>query len=565
MDVNATDRAEQQGSGHDRLKTLLLDYYHCTFFLPLLGFGEGVPEPVEALRKVYPHDRELEDEDAQAFNYFTPTLRDIVFDRGRDGSPLEPVREWALSGKTLERWRLELQPSPKQQEAMRGSADLAVFFQQEAVFRSVRLYRYFNGIYLLAFTVEPAALRDLRGKEEKNVSLFANPANASVPQFWHEVAVDDANRSLYEKLQLEAWLRFTRLARQLYPTFTEQGDEDKIAPLVLKTPAKDVFALFEKVPRQLPGQAEHLSPIILHLLQAFFPEPVIEKLKEQVRLFDDRMFVSVAYGLAGKKHEGDLFRIRSLLATTDRFDDTWEDGDMKGYAYAKESMERYLKDSEFDFWTGKGGYYIYNDMVNAYLYNGSFFRDVIAPRHVVYTYDRMLVQALFYQASLRHYDDAITRSTSGLLGSSQKNAIGMIRQQRTEFMRFTNQYWFREVTNQMQGKEIFRLQQRGLGLDEYYRQIQDEITHTNEYLQALHDSRVASDSSRIGKVAALLAVVAALPVFNDIFKAETSLWGHLVKWLTHFGVSDCGARVGIAALLVFVIIGLLWYFLRSKD
>ncbi|WP_020558180.1 hypothetical protein [Thiofilum flexile] len=568
----------------------LLDYYHCTFFLPLLGFGEGL-EPREALRQIYPYDQPLTAEDAQAFYYLTPTLRDIIFDRGNislsedkhrlhgkvSGNPdqLIPVREWRLEKQVqLENWRLVLHPSKWQSEDIAAAPEKKPLFHQEAVFTSVRLYRYFNGIYLLAFTVEPQALVALRKSD--NVSLFGDPDETLVPNNWESVESNDPHRSLYTELQLEAWLRFTRLARQLYPSFTEQGDENKVAPLELITPEKKTSALEDEVPRQLPKVAEHISPIIVHLVQQFFTKPIEQPLKESIRLFDDRMFVSVAYGLAGKKYD-DLHQVRALLATTDRFADTWDA--MQGYAYSKEAVDEYLKDSEFGFWTDMGGYYVFNDMVNAYLYNGSFFRDVIAPKHIPYIYDRMLLQALFYQASLRHYDHQITQRTTALLSEKdEEKANKQIQEQRADFIRFTNQYWFREVSNQMQGKMIFRLQYQGVGIDEYYQQLQDEITRTNDYLQVLYENRAADEANRLadeankaGKranklavVALFLAVFAALSVINDVFKVEPSMWQGLASWFgdscTSAGLEadppKCSISLGIRIGLL-LILGLL--------
>lgn len=515
---------------NDELKTLLLDHYHCTFFLPLLGFGKGL-DPKADLKKIYPLNEKLNEADAEAFYYFTPTLRDIIFDRGEaNASGLEAIQEWHLSADTLKDWRLELLPSKEQKDNAGGDAMKLALAHPKVEFQSVRLYRYFNGIYMLAFTVRPQVLCELH--REDQVSLFQYP-NDAVPRQLQDVPESDPHREQYQSLQLEAWLRFTRLGRQLYPTFTEQWSEEKIAPLHLftttesKTPTR--VALNDKVSCCLPKSSEHLSPILIYLTEQFFAEDIHEQLEDEIRLFDDRMFVSVAYGLAGKKHNKQTRHlINTLIALTDRFVDC--DPEMGGYPYTKKVTDRSIGQQKFDLWESKGGSYIFNDMVNGYLYNGGFFRDPIASKHIPYLYDRMLIQALFYQASLRHYDHEITTTTKEL-------NIKDIQTQRGQFIKFTNQYWFREVTNQMQGKEIFRLQQQGLGLQEHYALLQDKITHTDEYLQALHEIRLAEEAAnaeeranRLTLYAIALAIVAALPVVNDIFKTEPSLWQSIIEY-----------------------------------
>ena len=524
---------------NDELKTLLLDHYHCTFFLPLLGFGKGL-DPKADLKKIYSLDQELSEADAEAFYYFTPTLRDIVFDRGvPNESGLQAIQEWDLSTDTLKDWRLELLPSREQKDNAGNDALKLALVHQKVAFQSVRIYRYFNGIYMLAFTVKPPAT---------------------------------------QHMYLEAWLRFTRLGRQLYPTFTEQWNEGKIAPLELTTPelAEPRRALGGIVSRRFPKSSQHLSPILIHLVQQFFADDIRQKLKDEIRLFDDRMFVSVAYGLPDVKYEDDtLSRIKALVATTDRFADTWNDDDINGYAYTKTTLDRMMQTTEFDLWAAKGGHYIYNDMVNGYLYKGLVFKNIIAPKHIPYIYDRMLIQALFYQASLRHYDHEITVKTTELLAAAKKSpkdlqqALRSIQEQRGNFIQFTNQYWFREVTNQMQGKEIFRLQQQGLGLQESYALLQDEISRTDEYLQALHEIRLAEEAdvageraNKLAQYAIVLAIVAALPVVNDIFKTEPSLWQNIVDALGCF--PDWIIRTGLVALLS-IIFGVVFYRVRLSK
>ena len=140
----------------------------------------------------------------------------------------------------------------------------------------------------------------------------------------------------------------------------------------------------------------------------------------------------------------------------------------------------------------------------------------------------MLVQALFYQASLRLYDQQISTETARLL---EHGKVKDIRQQRKDFIRFTNQYWFHSLTEQMQGKRIFELQTQGLGLQQHYSIIKDELERTDEYLQTENSLRVETLTTRLsygGFVVGFLAVYyAILPLLDSWIKAgneESSLW-----------------------------------------
>ena len=556
------------------LKTLLLDHYHCTFFLPLIGLPDEFKP--EASRKTYPAGSASSECDAQAFHFFTPILRNILFDRGTEDtehSPqtLTPMREWYLPQEVIQLWRMTLHKAD-------GDKNITPLTQQTALFQSVQLFRYFNGIYVLAFTVTPEVLpplqervkqkRDELAEAEKQIPVeerkpaweLDKEADATVSLFagsiqkLADVSPYDPDRDVYPKLQLEAWLRFSRLGRQLYRSFTEQGDESKIAKLCLNSVTGETLkTAFDESMKKLempehPGK--DLSPIIIFLLQQFFkPQAAALEtwLKQNIALYDDRMFISVAYGLAGKQHTDEtLHKINTLAGFTDRVADCW----VEDYPYTAEVTDRYLQGKCFDLWKAVGSNYFYTDRVNAYVSNGGFFRRSIATCHIPHLYNRMLVQALFYQASLRHYDHKMIETTLTLLKDQDK--IKLIKEQLEAFIRFTNQYWFPELTDQMQGKEIFRLQQQGLNLQVHYERIKEKISRTDEYLNAQREAHSSDLSNALSQLSTKLThwgaafalgalYLAVLPVLNDMVKdfntPSLSLWQWGAKHLHEGGMT----------------------------
>ena len=403
--------------------------------------------------------------------------------------------------------------------------------RQVAVFTSIKLYQFFNGMYLLAYTVRPEALVKLQNlSEHQRISIFDDNQHSS-PRYLQDVesSTSDEIKKLYEELQLEAWLRFSRLSRQLYPTFGEQISESKIARLIIrdenhkviaKNPTK--YSTNTKENPLLPVKTDELlAPTLVHIGSLFFGESFTNSL-HSIRLYDDRMFISVAYGLSGPEHDpATLACIKSLVALTDRFEDIL--GPQKesglGYAYDPATTKALIDSTELCLWNHIGGHYFFNDMVNAYVSNGSFFRTVIADKHVPYIYDRMLVQALLYQASLRHYDYQLTLLTKQTLSDGAKNQPAL-EQHQQEFIQFTNQYWFKELTNQMQGKEIFRLQQQGLSLQPYYRQIETELTRTHDYRLAVNSENISSRSNRLAVWGIWFALAALLPTYITFWHDE---------------------------------------------
>ena len=541
-------------------KDLVLDYYHCTFFLPLSNLAssklvEDGFEPKEAFRQFYSHttNHELKAGEAQAYHFFTPSIRNILYDSEENTGNLQAVKEWRLPHDLIKDWELHLGDKKDKNNPTQ--------YQQSNI-KSVKLYQYFNEIYILAIQVEPMALIELRKQE--NCLLFDYDAPNSLAEI---ISQDSKNEKFYHQLAMENWLQFTRLARLLYPTFRQQTEENKIASIQLIRPNRNTETAFNFEVNQMAikeNSGDNFSPIITAILKSFTPKPqnIAPLFKNYKGLHDDRLFVSVAYGIAGKKlPDESLVRINSLVSHVDRQEDGWDD--MQGYVYTPEIIQERIKKQAFRLWEGIGSYYTFTDFSNTYLSRGKDFRTFIASEHIPYIYDRMLIQALFYQASLRLYDEQICNETKDLLENS-KQGVASIRQQRQEFIRFTNQYWFHKLTEQMQGKEIFTLQQQGLGVQEHYAILKDELERTDEYLQTEHESRLSKITDNFTLYGIMVAVIAAyysiLPMINDAIKDETqTLW-------TKYSSGNAFVGLSIFLIIVPVIIALgVWCWKKPKD
>jgi hypothetical protein len=536
----------------------------------------NAPQPVH-----YGRDQTARDpESAQAQLYFLPHVQEFLYHAEGDGqraaSALEPIREWRLPPALVRRqshpWRLQLELRPGDHAA-----------QIVADVMSVRLLRYYNGIYLLALRVElppaEAELESLRMDHD---------------DWWHPLAFSgvDTFASVQER-SLDRWLSFTHLARVLYPTFVEQHREGKLPTLRLLA-GPESLACFEPAKAIRQAQAEDqansgelplpdrpgaaLSPIVLELLARFFPAPLLGKLDlksflaERVDLQDGRLFVNVAYALAGPRlpessgdgsgnaHDnamiGDEQQLFALALYVDRFEDLSSANG--GYLYDRDWLEQHLKPRSLGLWDALGTRAGYTDAANVYLGFGGYFGNIVAPRHVPYEYERMLVLALFYLATLRRFNRAIGKATEGLARPGHRRHFSLPRE---EFIAFTNRYWFREISWQMQGKLIFELQQQALGLKQEYDEIKEEIERADEYLAARREEREQRTTGRVGRIAFVLAMVgmllAYLPLLRDAGGEKVTLYD-----LIFLGVPDASGLdlvpwlFGPLAVLVLVAMGL---------
>ncbi|EDN71418.1 membrane protein [Beggiatoa sp. PS] len=479
-----------------------LRHYGCTFYLPLdlflepdLAENQKLPLSVIETETVKRHlldtkIRILADEvdsvkgrEKQAYLYFLPHLRDMIFDvKGSDN---------VLDIKPIEHWQLH------DEMTMVLSADIKAKLPEiEVKLSNVSLYRYFNNTYLLAISVQPTIQLDSDSK------LYRDETS-----WWHDLFfADDTKFERIASLQLRHWLHFTNQARIVYPSFIEQVFEGKITLVTLKTAQEEIAFKHE----------DDISPIVLFLLKRFFSNADENQLEKRLQhLPDDRMIASPAYGLAGQPlKQADIKRLFSLALYVDRDSDTFDNLD--GYAYDPEFVDKLLKRDSLGRWMGLGNYSGYCGYANAYMGFGGFFNKVIAPSHVPYLYGRMLILTLFYQMALRHYNRRINHATKQL---SEDGKTIEFQRLRREFIRFTNSYWFREVSGQVQGIEIFDLQTKALGLEAEYSLIKDEMERADEYSNALRSEKLNTRILWLTGAGVVLALaIATGPSIIEILK-----------------------------------------------
>jgi hypothetical protein len=217
-----------------------------------------------------------------------------------------------------------------------------------------------------------------------------------------------------------------------------------------------------------------------------------------------------------------------------------------------------LNAASLGLWDATGLYAGYTDLSNAYLGAGSFYCNIVAPRHVPYSYERMLIAALFYQGSLRHYSREISLATHDLTDKPWWRGWpgAGFHALREEFITFTNRYWFQELTPQLQGKRIFQLQQAALGLTGEYEFIKEEMERADEFMAQKAGLLVAVIAIFIGVGALMLTLMPLIPLDDGI----GSLW-----------LSVQAADVWLRAVVLFLLalapaalVGLgAWFYLKA--
>ncbi len=174
---------------------------------------------------------------------------------------------------------------------------------------------------------------------------------------------------------------------------------------------------------------------------------------------------------------------------------------------------------------------------------------------------KMFLMATFYRCSLLK----LANDTGGLISSIEDDTIlktherrklaGEIKNHVARFVLFSNRYWFKELSNQDEGIDIFDLMRKAFRLDQLYDGLKEDIQRTDTLLDSLmvqdemeSNAEEISFNRRLGcggiffGFGALLTGLLGMNVF-DVKQAtglmSTSMWFVVISvlMLTVFGIA----------------------------
>jgi hypothetical protein len=112
----------------------------------------------------------------------------------------------------------------------------------------------------------------------------------------------------------------------------------------------------------------------------------------------------------------------------------------------------------------------------------------------------------FHKASILMLSDRLVATIKGLeIGSAR--SIATFRREiyalQQAFMRFTQRYWFAEISDQIQTRDLFRMQLGHLGNETLYRELRSEMFDTVQYLDSDMLRRQSASMHRLTVVTTL--------------------------------------------------------------
>lgn len=211
-----------------------------------------------------------------------------------------------------------------------------------------------------------------------------------------------------------------------------------------------------------------------------------------------------------------------------------------------EMKKKLLDDATYFRWQQYGTLYgISRYSMVALMNEGDFSRNVLA-MHMRTIYSRMFELIIIQRASMLRFSGEVTK-VSCLKTSSNKNITNRVIAQRIgslykEYIRFVNQIYFRNVTVQDQGIEMYDMLLKQFASGEQIKDLDEEIGELYQYITLLVDQNRNENGEYLNKLAAIFlpaTILTGMFGMNQVadLEGDWGFWMHtaLIGLLSYVG------------------------------
>lgn len=246
---------------------------------------------------------------------------------------------------------------------------------------------------------------------------------------------------------------------------------------------------------------------------ARFIKSLINDFNEELEIkpvTDDRMHVLCWYG-----NDEMSKQVKGKWLKTERFKNDWYrllfvDGGKNPMCQNEELMNQLIKDNTYFRWTNWGSIHGISRYSFIYLTNTN--PDFLLT-HFRTIYTRMVELSLIQRASILKFSDEVTR-LSKLKNEKSKSITEDISGLYKAYIRFVNQVYFREVTAQEQGIELYNMLQEKMKIAEQVKDLDNEIEELHNYANLLEQNE---QEKRIRRITILGAIFLPASFFVGLF------------------------------------------------
>jgi len=184
-------------------------------------------------------------------------------------------------------------------------------------------------------------------------------------------------------------------------------------------------------------------------------------------------------------------------------------------------------------WQKEGSLFGVSRYSMVYLSNNSPFCREVTLRHFRTMYARMIELSLIQRASILKFSNEVTQ-LSGFSEKNESDLVDRISDFYSEYIRFVNQVYFREVTAQEQGIELYNLIQDKMKIYDQVKDLDKEISELHQYATLLEDKKRNKSLSLLTMIGAIFIIpsfIAGLYGMN-IIDADSSEPLRRYFWIT---------------------------------
>lgn len=150
--------------------------------------------------------------------------------------------------------------------------------------------------------------------------------------------------------------------------------------------------------------------------------------------------------------------------------------------------------------------------------------------HFRHHYLQMGILVHFYHASLLMFSEKRSQAVADWKSEKDKpefrKRIKLIQE---SLLRFTQRYWFIDISNQVQARELFDLWKKHLGVEKWFEQVKEETININEFLDAEQQEKQAKSSVRLTVVATIGLSLSIL--VNTLAICQENLMKFFGEWI----------------------------------
>lgn len=252
---------------------------------------------------------------------------------------------------------------------------------------------------------------------------------------------------------------------------------------------------------------------------------------EVIPAIDDRMLVNCWYGndqLSEQVRNEDEDEKSSFVKGDFWYKYVFVDDGKEDTCQNDSMKEHLLKTSTYFRWQKYGTLYGVSRYSFVALTSQGF---TLAAMHMRTIYSRMFELVIIQRASMLRFSSEVTK-VSDLTGASHKEVAIRIGSLYKEYIRFVNQIYFRNVTVQDQGIELYNMLMEQFASNEQIKDLDEEIGELYQYITLLVDQKRNENGEKLNLLAAaflpatLLAGFLGMNRYCDL-EAQSDFWMHI--------------------------------------